>query len=313
MKQIIPPIEKDILIKELTEDKFVRYTNNINNEIYICSEKDSPNLMLEIGRLRELTFRAAGGGTGKEADIDEADTGEIQFKQLIVWNPADLEIIGGYRFLLGNELVPDENGHLNSPTSHLFKYSEKFIREYWPFCIELGRSFVQPAYQPSINSRKGLFSLDNIWDGLGAIIIKYPEMKYFFGKMTMYPYYRILPRDMILFFLKKHFPDPDALIEPYPEIRIEIESDQDMLSSIFIGTNYEEDYRILNLQLRQRNLFIPPLVNTYMNLSSTMRSFGTAINEEFGEVEETAILVTIHDIFEAKKKRHMMNIKRRTQ
>lgn len=311
MKTIIAPIDKEILIKELSEDKFVRYTNNINNEIYIFSAKDSPNLMLEVGRLRELTFREAGGGTGHETDIDEADTGEIQFRQLVVWNPENQEIIGGYRFILGHELVPDERGHINSPTSHLFTFSDKFVKEYWPHCIELGRSFVQPAYQPSVNSRKGLFSLDNIWDGLGAIILAYPEMKYFFGKMTMYPYYRILPRDMILFFLRKHFPDHESLLEPIPHLKIEIESDTELLKSIFTGSNYEEDYKILNQQLRSRNLNIPPLVNTYMNLSSTMRSFGTAINNEFGEVEETAILVTIHDIFESKKRRHILNVKRR--
>jgi len=311
MKQIIHPIEKEILIRELTDEKFIRYTNNINNEIYIVSAKDSPHVMLEIGRLRELTFRAATGGTGKDADIDEADTGDIQFRQLIVWNPAEQEIVGGYRFILGSDLMPDEQGVIHSPTSHLFRFSEKFKKDYWPYCIELGRSFVQPAYQPSVNSRKGLFSLDNIWDGLGAIIVAYPQMKYFFGKMTMYPYYRVLPRDMILYFLRKHFPDNERLLEPLPELRIDIETGEDMLRAIFTGSNYEEDYRILNQQLRNRNLNIPPLVNTYMNLSSTMKSFGTALNHEFGEVEETAILVTIEDIFESKKRRHTMNIKRR--
>lgn len=311
MKQIIHPIEKEILIRELTDDKFIRYTNNINNEIYIVSAKDSPHVMLEIGRLRELTFRAATGGTGKDADIDEADTGDIQFRQLIVWNPAEQEIVGGYRFILGSDLIPDEQGVIHSPTSHLFRFSEKFKKDYWPYCIELGRSFVQPAYQPSVNSRKGLFSLDNIWDGLGAIIVAYPQMKYFFGKMTMYPYYRVLPRDMILYFLRKHFPDHESLLEPLPELRIDIETGEDILRAIFTGSNYEEDYRILNQQLRNRNLNIPPLVNTYMNLSSTMKSFGTALNPEFGEVEETAILVTIEDIFESKKRRHTMNIKRR--
>ena len=94
----IPKISRKLIKKELSRDKFVRITNKGNNEIYIINHHDSPNVMWEIGRLREITFASSGGGTGNEVDIDELDTCELNYDQLIVWSPEDEEILGGYRF-----------------------------------------------------------------------------------------------------------------------------------------------------------------------------------------------------------------------
>ncbi|MEI6695525.1 MAG: GNAT family N-acetyltransferase [Bacteroidota bacterium] len=308
MKNIISPIDKRLIKNELTEDKFLRKTNNGNKEIYIVTHHNSPNIMLEIGRLRELSFRDAGGGTGKEVDIDEYDTSEVPYQQLLVWNPEDQEIIGGYRFINGDKIKFDKNGAPFSATAELFQFSDHFNREYLPYTIELGRSWVQPNYQPTYNIRKGLFSLDNLWDGLGAITLEYPEMKYFFGKITMYPRFNITARDMILFFLKKYFPDPENLV--YPHQALNLVTDIEELNSTFHENNYDEDYRILMKNVRRFNESIPPLVNAYMNLSSTMKTFGTAINHHFGEVEETGILVTINDIYDIKKHRHIATYKK---
>ncbi|MFZ4411724.1 MAG: GNAT family N-acetyltransferase [Bacteroidales bacterium] len=308
MKNIISPIDKHLIKNELTEDKFLRKTNNGNKEIYIITHHNSPNIMLEIGRLRELSFRDAGGGTGKEVDIDEYDTSEVPYQQLLVWNPEDQEIIGGYRFINGDKIKFDKNGAPFSATAELFRFSEHFNRDYLPYTIELGRSWVQPNYQPTYNIRKGLFSLDNLWDGLGAITLEYPEMKYFFGKITMYPRFNITARDMILFFLKKYFPDPENLV--YPHQALNLVTDIEELNSTFHENNYDEDYRILMKNVRRFNESIPPLVNAYMNLSSTMKTFGTAINHHFGEVEETGILVTINDIYDIKKHRHIATYKK---
>ena len=303
MKNILAPIDKSLIKKELTEDKFLRKTNNGNKEIYIVTHHNSPNIMLEIGRLREVSFRDAGGGTGKEVDIDEYDTVEIPYQQLLVWSPEDEEIIGGYRFINGDKIKFDNEGKPFSATAELFKFSDHFVRDYLPYTIELGRSWVQPNYQPTYNIRKGIFSLDNLWDGLGAITLEYPEMKYFFGKITMYPRFNITARDMILFFLKKYFPDPENLV--YPHQSLNIITDIEELNNTFNSNNYDEDYRILMKNVRRFNESIPPLVNAYMNLSSTMKTFGTAINHHFGEVEETGILVTINDIYDIKKHRHI--------
>jgi hypothetical protein len=305
MKNIIPAIEKSLIKKELTEDKFLRKTNNGNKEIYIVTHHNSPNIMLEIGRLREVSFRDAGGGTGKEVDIDEYDTADVPYQQLLVWSPEDQEIIGGYRFINGDKIKFDHHGHPFSATAELFHFSEQFTLEYLPYTIELGRSWVQPKYQPTYNIRKGLFSLDNLWDGLGAITLEYPDMKYFFGKITMYPRFNITARDMILFFLKKYFPDPENLVYPHEALSLNIVTDIEELNNTFYTKNYDEDYRILMKNVRRFNEAIPPLVNAYMNLSSTMKTFGTAINHHFGEVEETGILVTINDIYDIKKHRHI--------
>ena len=307
METVIPPVDRMLIEKELTEKLFVRDTNNGHNEIYIFTHDQAPNLMRELGRLREITFREARGGTGKCCDIDDYDTGKSPFKQLIVWNPEDKEIVGGYRFNLGKDVIKDKDGHPVSPTSKLFKFSKKFIKEFWPLTFELGRSFVQPTYQPTVNLRKGMYSLDNLWDGLGAITILNPGVKYFFGKITMYPSYDSFARDMILYFMNKYFPDNDKLVEARKPLIIQTR--EKVLKSIFLGANYDEDYKILVQKVRSLGEQIPPLVNAYMNLSGSMRTFGTAVNESFGDVEETAIIITIADIYDYKKDRHMSTYK----
>lgn len=303
MKTIISPIDRELLIKELNSNTFLRNTNNANNEIYILNEEMAPNVLKEIGRLREVTFRDAGGGTGKETDLDEYDSGENAFMQMIVWNPEEKEIIGGYRYVHCKNLPVDENYNVESPTARLFKYNRKFIEEYFPYTIELGRSFVQPMYQPSFNLRKGMYALDNLWDGLGALVIEHPDVKYLFGKVTMYEDFDKLARDIILFFFDKYFPDNEDLIVPSKPIKRT--TSNKVLDNIFTGCNYEEDYKIMVQKVRKLGENVPPLFNAYMNLSSTMKTFGTALNDHFGDVEETGILVTVDDIYNVKKERHV--------
>lgn len=302
IEPIIEAIPREALLDELTRERFMRKTNFGNNELYVIHASEAPAVMQEIGRLRELSFRDSGGGTGSAVDIDEFDLQEDGFKQLIVWSPEDKEIVGGYRFLDCSLLKPDKDGHIHTPTAHLFHYTPKFITDFLPYTIELGRSFVQPAYQPSKNLRKGMYSLDNLWDGLGALIIDYPHMRYFFGKVTMYDHFEAFARDLILHFMHTYFPDRDNLV--YPHHPLPYKTDQSKLRETIKGGNYAEDYKTLVQMVRQQGENIPPLVNAYMNLSPTMRTFGTALNAEFGEVEETGILVTINDIFPEKKDRH---------
>lgn len=299
----MPPVDKRLLEKELTKDRLLRKTNNGNNLIYIVNEINSPNVVREIGRLREVTFRDAGGGTGKEIDLDDYDYGEQGFEQMIVWDPKEKEITGGYRYIDCKNLKIDGT-IVHSPTADLFSYSKKFIDDYLKSTIELGRSFVQPLYQPAFNLRRGMFALDNLWDGIGALVIEHPNIRFLFGKVTMYPDFDKLARDMILFFLHKYFPDNDNLIQPVDPL--EIITSEKILNSIFTGCNYEEDYKILVQKVRKLGENVPPLVNAYMNLSSTMKTFGTALNDHFGNVEETGILVTVDDIYDVKKDRHIL-------
>lgn len=303
MEQIMPPISREVLEKELTADKLLRKTNAGNNLIYVVDYHNSPNLTREIGRLREISFRDAGGGTGLNCDLDEYDTNENCFKQLIVWNPADKEIIGGYRYLHCKDLKPSDDNLLHTPTFKLFKYSEKFLKEYLPYTIELGRSFVQPNYQPTNNIRKGMYSLDNIWDGLGAVILQNPNAKYYFGKITMYPSYNVKARDLVLFFMKKYFGDTENLVAAYNPLNFQ--TDIEELEASFPNGVYDKDYKLLIQKVKAYGETIPPLVNAYMNLSPTMKYFGTALNEEFGAVEESGILITIGDIYGMKIERHI--------
>ena len=270
-QEIIKPVDKALIMSELTPERQMRMTNKSNNEIYIVDAHNAPNTLREIGRLREIVFREAGGGTGKELDLDEFDTCENCYKQLIVWNPEAQEIIGGYRYILGTDVKYDGNGQPILATSHMFHFSEKFIKNYMPYTIELGRSFVSLEYQNTgKHASKSLFALDNLWDGLGALTVIKPNVKYFFGKMTMYPSYIRRGRDMILYFLKKHFEDKEHLIIPMKPLIIE--EDPEELAKLFCEDGFKDDYRILNREVRKLGLNIPPLVNAYMSLSPTMRS-----------------------------------------
>ena len=303
MEDIIAPIDREVLKAELTPERRLRTTNKSRNEIYIINWKNAPNVLKEIGRLREIAFRAAGGGTGKSLDLDEYDLMENPYQQLVVWDPEAEEILGGYRYILGDEVEFDSEGKPILATAHMFDFSPKFLKEYLPTTIELGRSFVTLEYQSSRAGAKGLFALDNLWDGLGALTVVKPNVKYFFGKMTMYPSYHRLGRDMILYFLKKHFSDKDGLITPTHPLKIE--TDENLLKQLFPYDTFKEDYKVLNTEVRKLGYNIPPLVNAYMSLSPTMRMFGTAINYGFGDVEETGILIAVDEILEEKRVRHI--------
>lgn len=302
MKAIREAVSTELLKAELTAERFLRVTRKGENEIYVVNCHNAPNVLEEIGRLREVTFRAAGGGTGESIDLDEYDLGEYAYEQLIVWSVEDEAIIGGYRFKKCHEAI-DKDGTIHLSTTHYFDFNPSFVTDYLPQTIELGRSWVQPDFQPSNNPRKGLFALDNIWDGLGALIRFNPEIDYFFGKVTMYPSYNVACRDFLLFFLHRFFPDKSGLMKAY--FPLQIESDPAIFDELIMGMDYKEAFKILNTFTREHGEFIPPLMNIYMNLSPTMMTFDTAINPEFGNVEETGILVKISDIYPDKKERHI--------
>ncbi len=306
MQPIIDKVDTDLIKAELTPDRLLRRSNKGNNEIYVVDALNAPATMREIGRLRELSFRNAGGGTGLECDIDEFDTMDVPCRQMIVWNPEGDEIIGGYRFILGKD-IKTEDGVPRIATSHLFRFSPEFITGYLPHTIELGRSFVVPVYQNSQERPKQIYALDNLWDGLGALTVIYPQIKYLFGKVTMYPDFHRESREMLLGFIYRHFPDPDSLVTPIAPLPSIAASPE--IQNRYTG-DYKEDMRILSQFVRAAGYRIPPLVNAYMSLSPTMRSFGTAVNREFGDVEETGILISLDQVYEDKKARHISSFTR---
>lgn len=304
MKPIIPPIDKEILKQELTTDKFLRPTNKAHNEIYVVTAHNSPNVMREIGRLRELSFRSGGGGTGEEIDVDEYDYMEKPYYQLIVWDPTALEIIGGYRYLPGHDVDFEADGQPKFVMSHLFTFSDKFIKEYIPYTIELGRAFVQPDYQTSKMGMKSLFALDNLWDGLGALIHTVKDARYFIGKVTIYEDYPITARELIYEYMSRYFPDPDKMIAPINPIHVSRNSKL-IAKKIFTGIDSSDDYKALQKAVRTEGETIPPLFNAYIGLSNTMRFFGSIFDPDFGSVYETGIMITMADLLETKRKRYI--------
>ena len=302
METIIAPVDPALIEKELSNNAFLRKTNKAGNEIYVVDAHIAPHTMREIGRLREITFRDAGGGTGKACDIDEFDTMEQPCQQLLVWNPERREILGAYRYLLGSQMeIRDGEPHI--AMAHIFRFSDAFMTQVLPKTIELGRSFVTPYYQSTRAGARAIFALDNLGAGLGALTVSHPEIEYLFGKMTMYTTYPRQCRNLLLYFLNLYFKDPDHWAEPiHPLPDTDVDSET---AAFFIGNNFKEDYQKLNKFVRANGINIPPLVNSYMNLSPTMRILGTAVNDAFGDVEETGLIIKIDEITPMKRDRHI--------
>ncbi len=303
MKEIIHRVDRELIKQELNEHTLLRKTNKGDNEIYVIDSENGPNTLQEIGRLREISFREGGGGTGEDKDLDSHDFGLHGYKQLIVWDPEVEEIIGGYRYTYGPDSIQSD-GEPYLSTTDIFDLSEDFKKNILPKCIELGRSFVQPDYQPSRN-RKGLFSLDNLWDGLAALTVELDDAEYLFGKVTMYSRYNREARDLLLIFLDEFFAKKNDWVTAKPELKLGLHQDRPHFREEIKNKPYKEAYLILNKKIRELGENIPPLINSYMNISPTMQVFDTSINPFFGGVEETALIVNINDIYPTKKDRHI--------
>ncbi len=306
MKDIIPRVERDLLKKELTKKIFVRPTNKADNEIYDFTAPEAPNLMREVARLRELSFRESGGSTGEEMDMDDMDTmSPHPYHQLIVWDPANEEIVGGYRYLVCSQCSFREDGQPNITSSHLYHYSDYFIRDYLPQTIELGRAFVQPMYQKRELGPKALFALDNIWDGIGAVLYNHRKtVKYLIGKVTIYPQYDELSRNLIYAYLRRYHNDPKGLFRPYNPVDISAEG-QELADDIFIGDDPAFNYQLLQRAVRARGTVVPPMFSAYLNLTPNLMFFGNAVNDELADVYETGMMVNVEDINEDKQARYI--------
>ncbi|MBQ8021590.1 MAG: GNAT family N-acetyltransferase [Bacteroidales bacterium] len=303
MEPIIDPVDKALLKSELTPERLLRKTNRAGNELYVVTNQNAPNVVREIGRLREIAFRDGGGGTGLPLDLDKFDTDPAYgYRQLVLWDPEVEEIIGGYRFVLCDEAVFNRFGQPHLTSSHMFEFSKKFLEDYLPYTIELGRSFVSVEYQASKNGAKSIYALDNLFDGLGALmILTAGRMKYFFGKMTIYPDYPKKAREMIMVFLKKYFGDKRHLTT----LRMPVKVTTRKYDRMFGGNSYKENYKILNTEVRKLGVNIPPLVNSYMNLSPSLVYLGTGVNDEFANVLDSGILVAFDELYPEKKARHV--------
>lgn len=309
LSHIRPAVPVEAIKAELNQERFVRYTSKLNNEIYIVNVHNSPETVQEVGRLRELTFASADGGTGKPVDLDELDLSDNPYQQLIVWNPEEEEIVGGYRFIDGATVAGGKgNPQHDLSMGHYFQFSPQFLEEYLPHSIELGRSWVQPKYQPAVDPRKGMFALDNIWDGLGAIVLKYENMRHFYGKVTMYPSYDRNARNWVLNFLEHYFPDTEGLMHPIVQAELPKLPGLEQhfpIDRLDFSTNFKKGLRNLGKLTSEFGESVPPLIKQYMVLSPEMKTFGTFVNADFGNVEETGILISVEKIYEEKRSRYI--------
>ncbi|HCB51596.1 TPA: hemolysin [Patescibacteria group bacterium] len=305
-KKIIDPVGKEQLLHELLSARFIKQANRGNNlNIYTFDAKESPNLMREVARLREESFRLVGGGTGKSFDMDYFDT---HFDQLIVWDSANNKIVGGYRIQLLSTLMDQYNIHKQkrsdiSPLATYFSFSKKFVDKYLNYSAELGRSFVSVSYQ------KSPFALEALFDGLGAWIQQKNAsasflkkinrwrlpVTYLIGKITLYPNFGDL--DPIYHFMDRYFESrniikpkgPYGVIRPYKELTDDI---------VFTG-NFKADFTMI-----VKRFNAPVLVGQYGKLSPKMLCLGTILNKDFGATEETAILIKVPRIYPEYLKRY---------
>ena len=301
---IIEPVDVTLLKKELNDNTFLRTTNRGNNEIYVVNNENAPNVLREIGRLREVSFRAVGGGSGKDCDLDHFDLEDKACFQLIVWNPEADEIIGGYRFTRWKMASFHDNGQPYVNTEHLFDFSQEFIDDYFPYCIEMARAFVQPKYQSAQAGRKALFALDNLWDGIGGLVATDPSVKYLAGKVTIYSSSPELSRKAMVYYLDMCFGDRKGLItSKNPETCTP--EQVEMFKEMFTGADYKENYQILNNYVKSFGDTIPPLIHSYIGLSSSMKTFRTTFDPDFGDCYDTAMMITIADIYQEKTERYI--------
>jgi len=297
MEALINPVDCKIIENELKYSEFLRVSRMGNNEIYSVNGGNNPFTMDEIGRLRELTFRQSGGGIGASKDVDNFDKLPNGYKQLVVWDPKEKCILGGYRF---RSFENDQNIELQQlATGEVYDISQNFEYDYLQHTIDLGRAFIKPIFQTK-QIKKNLHILDNLWDGLGALITK--QSKYFLGRIVLYPNMNKIIRNLIIYFLEKHFNMGNSLL--MPKIPFQPEIDRLQMEQILDENNPEGDIKKLRKIALASDETIPPLIQAYMKLSPTMQSVGATIDTSFGDLYEICIMITIQDIYPKYLKRY---------
>lgn len=250
----------------------------------------------EIGRLREISFRFVGEGSGKKRDIDIYD---FYYKHLIIWDNEQLEIAGAYRLGVCREIIAtfDKKGLY---TSTLFEFDDKFD-SYLNRGVELGRSFVQPKYW---NSR----ALDYLWQGIGAYLKSRPDIEYLFGAISLSDSFNLKAKGVLIYFYKRYFGSKDNLIKhkvPYiPSKEIE-----DYCEAIFVGDDYRANMRILKSELAFMGYTVPTLFKQYSELCEeggvAFLDFG--YDKDFNNCIDGFIITDLTLLKDSKRKRYFAN------
>jgi len=280
MTALIEPVDPGDIASELETLTPLAHFRGL--EIHGFAGDECPQTLREVGRLRELGFRAAGAGRNVACDLDDLDRGAGAYRQLITWDPDRREIVALYRYQLG------EHGARYGPrvfrTHQLFEYSQRFAGEFLPRAIELGRSVVNPAAR-----RRGL-GLFALWTGLRALYDRHPELSCFFGNVTLYRQVPEVARDTIVSFLERLYPPPEPLLLARSALRFEV-SRPLVIDDAARQALPNERIRILRDLLRPLGQPVPPILQSYLGLSNSIWFGQTALDQDFGDSLEIGIVV----------------------
>lgn len=292
-KTVEHPQNRQAIKTELKQAEHLGSTKD-NKQIFLVDYNPMSITMKEIGRLREIAFRKVGEGTGERSDLDKFDQ---YYRHLVLWDEEALEIVGAYRIgEVARYMKEDNQNRIYS--AELFSYSCD-MEPYFEQGIELGRSFVQPKYW-------GMRSLDYLWYGIGAYLKHHPEIRYMFGPVSLSNSYPQIAKDFIVAFYKKYFADKEFLARSYTPYQISAEH-SDIISGLFQGESYEEDFRTLKEQLGHLGASVPTLFKQYSELCEPggVRFLDFGVDADFGYCVDGLVLVDLHQVKEAKRKRYL--------
>ena len=281
--------------KELQSATYLGSTKHCNCDIYTFDGAQFPNLMREVWRLRNLSFGQVGvvlddGAARCVADCDGS------CRQLIIWDGAAGQIVGGYRYALGSVVAPRSLSFWQ-----YYSLSPRFVNDYFPSAVELGRSFVSPEYKCG-GERHAIYALDALWEGLGRVVVE-ADARYLFGRVTLYPSLGIRARNLIVGFMRYLFPQREALVSARVPLRVGLSRYR--CRKLFVGETLTENYRILLSLVRRMHNVVPPIISSYMRLSPTMQTFDAYENRDLGDVAEVAIMLTVDDFYDNIKRRYL--------
>lgn len=263
--------------------------------IYLYSYEGSSPIMREIGRLREVAFRAVGEGSGLRRDVDKYDS---YYEHLILWDEDDLEIVGAYR-LGDTSRIIDEQGQKGLYTDTLFDYGEG-MQPYFSQGLELGRSFVQPRYW-------GKRSLDYLWYGIGAYLVKNDHIRYMFGPVSISDALPKTAKDMLVYFYRLHFSSDSSSIAK-SKIPYDLPKDfAETMKTQITGEDYKTDFTALKDLLANMGCNVPTLYKQYSEVCEPggVQFLDFNVDPDFNDCVDGLVLVDINKLKEKKRKRYM--------
>ena len=292
-KNVIHPVSARQLRFQIYNNEFIGQTTD-GKKIFLVEYEKSKDIIREIARLRELTFRKVGEGTGTKKDSDKFDK---YYKHIVLWDDNQLEIVGSYRLANGKSVLTELNTDAFY-TSTLFKFNNNFIPLLFN-AVELGRSFVQSKYWNS-------FALDYLWQGIGRYLSINQHIRYLFGPVSLSNNYSSEAKDMIVFFFSKWFPPKRNYITSINPFELSKNSVK-KLNQIFNGDDYQKELVILKNLLDNHGFTIPVLYKQYADLClpGGVQFLGFNIDSNFGNCVDALILVDLYYLKENKKRRYL--------